>query len=128
VKYLIDTHVFLWWVLDDPQLSTTCREIMSDGENRIYFSAASAWEIAIKAQIGKLPLPEPPSTYVPDRVNRNGFTALPITLDHTLHTYSLPLHHRDPFDRILVAQSELEDLPILTADDLIAQCNVRIIW
>jgi PIN domain nuclease of toxin-antitoxin system len=76
VKYLFDTHTFLWWVLDDPQLSPLCREIISDGANTIYFSAASAWEIAIKAQIGKLPLPESPAIYIPDRLSRNGFTAL----------------------------------------------------
>lgn len=128
MKYLLDTHVFLWWVLDEPQISPTCRRIISDGANTIYFSAASAWEIAIKAQIGKLHLPNAPEIYVPDRLARNGMTALPITMDHALYTSTLPLHHRDPFDRVLVAQSRLEELPILTADSLIVQYEVRTVW
>jgi PIN domain nuclease of toxin-antitoxin system len=128
VKYLLDTHTFLWWVLDDPQLSQLCRDIIGDGANSIFFSAASAWEIAIKCQLGKLPLPEPSTTYVPTRLNHYGFIVLPITVQHTLHTYSLPLHHRDPFDRILAAQSQLEDIPVLTIDSLIARYGVRTLW
>lgn len=128
MRYLLDTHTFLWWALNDPQLSPSCRNIISDPTNTIYFSAASAWEIAIKSQIGKLPLPESPVIYIPAKLRHNGFTPLPISVDHSVHTFNLPLHHRDPFDRILVAQSVIENLPILTADALIALYGVRTIW
>jgi PIN domain nuclease of toxin-antitoxin system len=128
VKYLLDTHTLLWWILNDAQLSPPCRGLIEDGANTIYFSAASAWEIAIKSQIGKLPLPEPPDRFLPERLKRHGFTPMPISVGHALRTYTLPLHHRDPFDRILVAQSEAEDAPILTADSLISQYGVRTIW
>src|SRR5579862_5223530 len=116
MRALLDTHTFLWWVLDDPQLSPLCRQVIADGSNMIYFSAASDWEIAIKYQSGKLPLPDLPEPYVTSRVASNGFQVLPIGLSHALHVYGLPLLHRDPFDRILIAQSELENMPLLTAD------------
>lgn len=128
MRVLLDTHTFLWWTLDDPQLSTFCRQIIADAENTIYLSVASAWEIAIKVQLGKLALPELPEPYVTSRVALNGFQVLPIHLSHALYIYSLPLHHKDPFDRILVAQSQLENLPLLTTDPLIAQYSVQILW
>ena len=128
MRYLLDTHTFLWWVLDDSQLSPVCRQIIAEPANTIYFSAASAWEISIKARAGKLPLPETPMRYIPDRLHRNRFVALSISIEHTLQTYTLPLHHRDPFDRILVAQGQIEDLPILTADNLIKQYAVATLW
>jgi PIN domain nuclease of toxin-antitoxin system len=128
MKALLDTHTFLWWVLDDPQLSPLCRQIIADGSNTIYFSAASAWEIAIKYQIGKLPLPDSPEPYVTSRVALNGFEILPIGLSHALHTHQLPLLHRDPFDRILIAQSQTENVPILTTDPLISQYGIQTVW
>ena len=128
MRALLDTHTFLWWALDDPHLSPRCRQIIADADNTIYVSVASAWEIAIKVQIGKLALPELPEPYVTSRVALNGLQVLPINLSHALHVYSLPLLHRDPFDRILVAQSQLENLPVLTTDPLIAQYGVQVIW
>lgn len=128
MRAILDTHTFLWWVVDDPQLSPLCRQIITDGSNTIYFSVASAWEIAIKYQIGKLPLPDRPDIYVTDRVKTNGFEILGINLHHALHTSDLPLLHRDPFDRILIAQSKTENIPLLTADPLIAQYDVLTVW
>jgi PIN domain nuclease of toxin-antitoxin system len=128
MRALLDMHTFLWWNANDPKLSPLCRQLIADPANTIYLSAVSAWEIAIKTQIGKLTLPEPPDLYVLSRVKNNNFQVLPITLQHALHTYTLPLHHRDPFDRILIAQSQLENLPILTVDALIAQYGVQTIW
>ncbi len=128
MRAILDTHVFLWWNLDDPQLSATLREIISDGRNELYLSAASAWEIAIKAGRGRLILPAPPPVYVPDRLILHGFQPLPISLSHTLHVYSLPDHHRDPFDRLLVAQAQLEDIPILTADPIMARYDVEAVY
>jgi PIN domain nuclease of toxin-antitoxin system len=91
-------------------------------------SVASAWELTIKAQIGKLNLPEPASRYIPDRLSRYAIGSLQVELSHVLRVESLPNHHRDPFDRILIAQSLVESLPIVTADPLIAQYSVEVIW
>jgi PIN domain nuclease of toxin-antitoxin system len=128
MRALLDTHTFLWWVLDDPQLSPLCRQIIADGSNTIYFSAASAWEIAIKYQIGKLALPDLPEPYVTSRVALNSFQILAIELSHALHIPELPMLHRDPFDRILIAQSQKENMSLLTADPLIAQYSVQTLW
>lgn len=98
------------------RLSKRTRALVVSVENELVFSAASAWEIAIKHGLGKLQLPEPPETYIPRLMTRTGVTPLPVHHRHALHVASLPLHHRDPFDRLLVAQAQLEDLPILTAD------------
>jgi PIN domain nuclease of toxin-antitoxin system len=128
LKAILDTHAFLWWNLDDPRLSERARAFISDGGNEIYLSAASAWEIAIKVAKGRLTLPEAPDQYVANRMGRHRFTALPIELSHALHVYGLPQIHSDPFDRLLVAQSQMEQLPILTVDDNIARYEVEIVW
>ena len=128
MRAILDTHVFLWWNMDDPQLSATLREIISDGRNELYLSAVSTWEIAIKAGRGRLILPAPPPAYVPDRLILHGFQPLPISLSHALHVYSLPDHHRDPFDRLLIAQAQLEDIPILTADPIMARYDVQAVY
>ncbi len=100
-----------------------------DGENDIVFSAVSAWEIAIKASLGRLPdMGEDAQTYVPSRVSHYGFRLLPIALNHALRAGALPPIHRDPFDRMLVAQSQLEGLPVLTSDARIARYGVEVIW
>lgn len=128
MRVLLDTLCFLWWVTDDPRLSSRAREIMTDGENHLFFSAASAWEIAIKARLGRLTIPEPIVTFVTAQLVENAIEGLPISLSHALQVHSLPDHHRDPFDRMLVAQSQLDKLPILTGDPLIAQYPVEILW
>jgi len=128
VRAILDTHVFLWWNTDDPRLSSSIREIIADGRNDLYLSAASAWEIAIKAARGRLTLPAPPQEYVTDRLVLHSIQPLPITLRHALHVYALPPHHSDPFDRLLVAQGQIEELPILTADRLFAQYDVGTIF
>lgn len=128
MRYLLDTHAFLWWILDDARLSTTARHLIEDGNNDIHLSAASAWEIAIKAQIGKLPLPANPEIFVSEQIIRNGFSPLNISISHALHTHQLSRLHSDPFDRILVAQSLLEKMPILSSDALIKQYPVETRW
>ena len=115
MRLLLDTHTFLWWISDDPQLSATAREIISEGGNELFFSAASGWEIAIKAQIGKLKLPSNLEQFIGKQLLQNAINTLPVQLSHTLHVYTLPPLHRDPFDRLLISQSQLEQLPILTA-------------
>lgn len=128
MKALLDAHAFIWWVLDMPNLSETCRGIVSDGENEIVVSVASSYEIAYKAEQGRLTLPETPEAYVRDRLNANGFESLPIELGHALRAATLPRIHGDPFDRLLVAQAQIEGLPILTADPAISLYEVETIW
>ena len=128
MRALVDVHVFLWWALDVPELSRRCREILIDGDNEIVLSAASSYEIAFKSHIGRLTLPEPPDDYVRSRLVANHFGALPIELSHALRAAVLPLIHRDPFDRILVAQAQVEGIPILTADPAISRYDVETIW
>lgn len=128
MRALLDTHVFLWWILDDPRLSSRARRVIADGRNELFFSAASGWEIAIKAQLGRITLPEDPERFIPGQLACNGIESLPITLSHALHVHTLPLLHRDPFDRLLVAQAQLEGLPLVTADPHIPQYAVQIIW
>jgi PIN domain nuclease of toxin-antitoxin system len=128
MRLLLDTHTFLWWIDNDPHLSTKARSLISDSNNELYFSAASGWEIAIKARIGKLAMPDNLEQFIIEQLVLNQFTVLPIQLSHTLHVYTLPLLHRDPFDRILVAQSQIEDLLLLTDDALIRQYTKQTIW
>lgn len=128
MRVLLDTHAFLWWNTDDPRLSEVARNVIADGRNKVYLSVASGWEIAIKAARGSLLLPEPPGQYVPGRLQHHHMVALPIQLRHVLHVYDLPMIHRDPFDRLLVAQSQIEHLPLLTADPEIVQYAVEVIW
>lgn len=128
MRVLLDTHAFLWWITDDPRLSERARKIIGDGKNRLYLSAASGWEVAIKAALGRLKLPDAPERFIPEQLALNAIETLPVRMSHALHIYSLPRHHRDPFDRLLVAQAQLEKLPILTADTQIARYPVEVIW
>lgn len=128
MKALLDTHTFLWWNMDDGRLSSRVRELIADGRNEIYFSAASAWEIAIKAARGKLILPEEPVGYIARRLEANHFQPLPVQISHAGQVYALPRHHDDPFDRLLIAQSQLENLPLLTVDPEIQKYDVETIW
>lgn len=130
MNVLLDTHVFLWWIEDNPRLSSRAREVIADGENMVFVSAASGWEIAIKARLGKLSLPENEALdrFISDQLQVNAFQVLPVQLSHGLHVYTLPLLHRDPFDRLLVAQSQVEKMPLVTGDDRIARYRVQVIW
>lgn len=112
MKLLLDTHALLWWLEDSAQLSDAAREAIADGGNEIAVSAASAWEIAIKRAAGKLRVPDDLDTVV----ETSGFSSLPITIEHALAAGALPPHHRDPFDRMLVAQASLEGMTIATRD------------
>ena len=128
MRALLDTHTFLWWLLDVPRLSDACRQILGDGTNEILLSVVSGYELAYKAHVGRLTLPEVPDAYVRSRLAACGFGTLSVELNHALRAASLPVIHRDPFDRLLVAQSQLEGLPIMTADPAIAQYDVDVIW
>lgn len=110
--YLLDTHLLLWWLADDPKLSRPARDIIGKGSHGVYVSAATAWEISIKRSIGKLKAPDD----LENALSTNHFQALPITLHHALIAGHLPRHHEDPFDRMLVAQAQFEGLTLLTHD------------
>jgi PIN domain nuclease of toxin-antitoxin system len=125
---LLDTHAFLWWVLEDPQLSARARSVITAPETDVLVSAVTAWEIAIKAAERRLDLPEPAQTYVPDRIAANGFRELQVTVKHAVGVAGLQPIHLDPFDRLLVAQAQVEGIPIVSGDPAIAQYDVDVIW
>lgn len=108
-------------------MNTEARELLSDPAQTLFLSAASSWEIAIKSALGKLQLPEPPEKYIPSRMAAFNILGLPIQHAHALRVFSLPAHHRDPFDRILIAQAQIEDMPILTADRVFEMYKVKTI-
>lgn len=110
------------------RLSPQTRLLLQDPENQLFLSAASSWEIAIKYALGKLPLPLPPVEYVRSRMETSGTLPLPIQHSHALHAGSLPRHHADPFDRLLISQAQLENLEILTADRHFKAYEVDLIW
>ncbi|MEO5337877.1 MAG: type II toxin-antitoxin system VapC family toxin [Magnetospirillum sp. WYHS-4] len=128
MKALLDTHAFLWWIADDPRLSDGARRVLADADNDVAFSVASAWEIAIKAGKGLLILPRDPASFVAEQVAINGFRILPVGLDHALGVMDLAPHHRDPFDRLLVAQCRIENLPLVTCDPLPAAYGIATLW
>jgi len=128
MKILLDTHAFLWWITDDQKLSSRAREVISDAENELFFSAASGWEISIKVQLGRLKLPEEPERFIPEQLRMNFIRSLPIQMRHALFVSTLPNHHRDPFDRMLVAQAQLEEMSILSADLQMSRYQVELIW
>jgi PIN domain nuclease of toxin-antitoxin system len=128
MKLLLDTHTFLWWNTEDPQLSSRARELIADGQNEIFLSAVSAWEISIKAAKGKLVLPEPPAQYISNRMSLYQFQSLPVQISHAVWVYELPHHHEDPFDRLLVAQSQMESMPLISVDSEIRKYEVEVVW
>jgi PIN domain nuclease of toxin-antitoxin system len=127
MRLLLDTQVFLWLQLEPERVAADALELLATGSNEVLLSAASSWEIAVKYALNKLPLPEPPREYVPARMRRDRIDGLPISHLHSLHVAVLPMLHRDPFDRLLVAQSQLERIPLVTADPQIARYDVRVV-
>jgi PIN domain nuclease of toxin-antitoxin system len=128
MKVLLDTCAFLWIATGDPQLSDRAREVFGDPENEVFLSAVSTWEIAVKHGLGRLPLPESPETYVPALRRRHEIAPLPLSEEATLYLGRLPSLHRDPFDRMLVCQSIVEGLVLLTPDQSITRYPVRSTW
>jgi PIN domain nuclease of toxin-antitoxin system len=124
MNLLLDTHVFLWAVDNNPNLSTNAREAIIEGSNIVYVSAATAWEISIKRAIGKLRIPE--SDYL-EELRLHRFTPLSITTEHALAVEKLPLFHKDPFDRMLIAQTQMEKLTLVTRDQRLTEYDVRVI-
>jgi PIN domain nuclease of toxin-antitoxin system len=128
VRYLFDTGVWLWTVGSLTRLNPKAHDLLRDGTHELYFSAASSWEIAIKAAIGKLTLPESPAIYVPRRLAIQGIQNLPMVSRHALAVHDLPRHHDDPFDRLLIAQAQTENMVVMTADKVFLKYKVDLLW
>jgi PIN domain nuclease of toxin-antitoxin system len=128
MKYLLDTMVWLWSVGSVENIGAEGQAILKDEDADIYLSTASSWEIAIKAKIGKSTLPELPPRYIPKRLAEQNIQALTINQTHALKVYELPLHHRDPFDRLIIAQALIEEMVILTSDRDFERYPVQVIW
>ena len=128
MKLLLDTHTFLWWITSDPKLSPTANELISDIHNTTYWSAASSWEVSIKYKIGRLPLPDPPEFFLPVELEKNRIESLPIIDAHAFQSGLLPRHHRDPFDRMLVSQAQVESLVLISNDRRLSHYDVDIQW
>jgi PIN domain nuclease of toxin-antitoxin system len=127
-RLLLDTHVFLWWLADAPELSTPARRAIADVGNTCYLSLASCWEMAIKSSLGKLRLARPVERFVSEQLAANGFHLLNIELRHTALVETLPFHHRDPFDRLLIAQALTEKLTMVSADSAFTTYGVNLVW
>lgn len=122
MRFLLDTHALLWWLADPDRLSAESRDAIMKSSNDIYVSAASAWEIAIKKRIGKLQAPDDLEV----QIDENRFTPLPVEIRHGLAVERLPPIHRDPFDRMLVIQAQLEDLTVITRDEIIPEYGISV--
>jgi PIN domain nuclease of toxin-antitoxin system len=128
MRLLLDTQAFLWWIGNSQDLSQTAKEAIADENSEVFFSVVSAWEIVIKAKLGKLPLPELPDVLIPKMLERHDFQTLPVTLQHTLKVYDLPDLHKDPFDRLLIAQALVDDLIFVSSDSLVKQYKIGMLW
>ena len=128
MRILLDTHVFLWSCLEPEKISDSARGLLEDRANELLLSAVSSWEIAVKVASEKLVLPAPPARYVPSRLAAMGLTPLPVEHGHVLRVSQLPSHHDDPVDRVLVAQSQLEDAILATGDPQFLPYDVDVVW
>ena len=127
-EILLDTHTFLWWVDDSPKLSIAAKEIIGNMDNSCRLSLVSCWEMAIKCRSGKLDLAIPLKEYIPRHVAANGFSLLSISFRHVIGVETMPLHHRDPFDRLLAAQTLAEKMLLVSADPAFDRYGVERIW
>lgn len=127
MRLLLDTQIWLWLQTRPERVADDVRDRLAEGSTQLLLSAVSSWEIAIKHALGKLELPEPPRDYVPSRMRSSGVDGLQVSHAHALHVATLPHHHGDPFDRLLVAQAQLEDLALVTADRQLDRYDIAII-
>jgi PIN domain nuclease of toxin-antitoxin system len=128
MRILLDSHALLWFVEDDPQMPESIKQIIENDENEKYLSIATIWELSIKYGLGKLQLSQPVKTYIPLAMKRNGLILLRISARHALRVSELPHHHKDPFDRLLVAQSLLESMPLVSADAILDAYGISRLW
>jgi PIN domain nuclease of toxin-antitoxin system len=125
MKFLLDTHAFLWFVDESPQLAAHARKLIEDGNNEVQVSIASLWEMAIKVSLSRLQLPAALEPFVTQQLAANDFSLLPIEVSHLGLVASLPFHHRDPFDRLLAAQSLVENIPVISADSRLDSYGIQ---
>ena len=128
MRYLLDTHALLWWLDGDPKLSAKARSIITSRQLDVFVSAATVWEITNKARIGKLPHALPVARNLPGVLSDQGFPLLSVTVEHSFEAGWLPGNHRDPFDRILAAQSIVEGFPLVTIDTKLADLGAVVVW
>lgn len=128
MRLLLDTVAFLWIITDDPRVSARARELFVDAANEVYLSSVSAWEIALKHSLGRLPLPQPAHVYIPRQREKHGIESLPLDEESALHLARLPNLHADPFERMLICQALVHGLTLLSSDEHLAQYPVRVIW
>jgi len=128
VKLLLDTHTFLWFIDGSPQPSTAARTLIEEADNEVFLSVGSLWEMAIKVSLGKLSLGQPFERLMPAQLSLNSIELLNITISHTAKVITLPFHHRDPFDRLLIAQALVEDIPLVGVDTVFDAYGVRRLW
>jgi PIN domain nuclease of toxin-antitoxin system len=128
MRLLLDTHAFLWMSLDDPKLVEGAKHLLADPANDLYLSPASYWEIAIKISIGSYALAEPLDVFVNREIERNGLAIVPISIGHAAIVSQLPFHHRDPFDRMIIAQALSEEFTIVGKDEVFDQYKVKRVW
>lgn len=128
MRFLLDTHTFIWFIRDDPQLSITAKTLIEDSTNILYLSSASVWEMAIKTSLGKLDSPPSFADAVNQQLNENNILLLDIRVEHAGRVATLPFHHRDPFDRLIIAQSLSDDLPIIGKDEVFDAYGVKRYW
>lgn len=128
MRILLDTHALLWWLEDAPTLSAKAREVIGDSGTAVLVSTASIWEVAIKARLGRLDIPDDLEGFFTRQLSLNGFEVLPVHLRHAALVRHLEDHHRDPFDRLLVAQAQCETMPFVSKDQWLQAYDVELIW
>jgi PIN domain nuclease of toxin-antitoxin system len=128
MRLILDTHTLLWFLAGDPRLSAQARNLIADMGNQVATSVASLWEIVIKVSLGKLTLASPFAELIPEQLARNDIDVLPITIQHLATLGGLPFHHRDPFDRLIIAQAISEGLPVVTSDARFSEYGQQVLW
>ncbi|MBF2057203.1 MAG: type II toxin-antitoxin system VapC family toxin [Cyanobacterium sp. T60_A2020_053] len=128
MKILLDTHCWLWWLVEPEKLSKIATQVIKNNQNELYLSVASIWEIGIKFKLGKLDLPLSPEVLIPQQMQIDHILPLSISMDHAIKASNLPLYHKDPFDRMLIAQSQLESMIIISNDSMFHGYDVEVLW
>ncbi len=128
MNILLDTHAFLWFITDNPMLSSSARILIENINNDRFISLASIWEIAIKTSLNKLEIAKPFSEFIPNQLKQNYINLLPINISHLIKVAELPFHHRDPFDRLMISQSLIERIPIISKDTVFDDYGIKRFW
>ena len=128
MKLLLDTHTFIWYVTDNSKLRATAQQLINNGNNQVLLSIASIWEMAIKHSVGKLNFELPFEVFISQQLTSNNFRLLDIKISHLVAVASLPLHHRDPFDRLIIAQAMVEQISVVGADEVFDSYLIQRLW